>query len=151
MSRRARASCIVELPNADGDVCILLAGQRGYPYLLLPGGSIEHAEVALCAAVRELAEEIGLHGPAAIHVFDHRSRFKDHRVFLMAADRDDFRPGDDVERLLLVRIPDLFEDSGLPCPLSRSTSAILERYVDWRESNLALVQALRGSCPGRST
>ncbi|MEY2981138.1 MAG: hypothetical protein RL562_1365, partial [Planctomycetota bacterium] len=31
MSGRARASCIVELPNADGDVCILLAGQRGYP------------------------------------------------------------------------------------------------------------------------
>ena len=83
MTRRQRATCIVELPDQEGDMSILIAEQHGRGYDLLPGGRVESGEAPIIAAIRELREETGLKSEGVMKLFEHTSSHQVHHVFYL--------------------------------------------------------------------
>lgn len=79
MSKRRRATVIVQ--TSDG---ILLVSHSiyGKPQYMLPGGGVKRGEHSICAAVRELYEETGLHTNEIKYVFEMETKHHKHRVFL---------------------------------------------------------------------
>lgn len=77
--RRRRATVIVE---HDEGFLIVSHSRHQPPIYMLPGGGIKRGEQAICAAVRELYEETGLHTLEVKYLFDQPSDHCIHKVFL---------------------------------------------------------------------
>ena len=84
-SRRDRATAVVV---RDGKV--LLVKEAGVHYFSLPGGGMHNGEPAADAAVREIAEELGLVATRfeRLEGCDHAGLMNDHHVCLVQADGD---------------------------------------------------------------
>ena len=83
MSRkRKRATAIVE---TDKGILLVSHSRHGQPTYMLPGGGIKRGEHSICAAVRELYEETGLHSREVKHLFDLDTKHNKHKVFLINA------------------------------------------------------------------
>lgn len=80
MSKRRRATTIVEME--DG-ILLVSHSRHGAPSYMLPGGGIKKGEHSICAAVRELYEETGLHTKEIKYLFDQESKHHKHKVFVV--------------------------------------------------------------------
>ena len=139
MTKRRRATCIVELPNEHGECCVLIAEQRGSSYDLLPGGRVERGEAPIIAAIRELREETELKTQGVIKLFEYTSAHQVHHVFYLIPEPGQMpRPHSDVKRLWKLRFAEL-GDLSSHSSLSRSTVQILSAYRAWREQHEALL------------
>ena len=142
MSKKKRATCIVELDNEQGDLCILIAEQHGYTYDLLPGGRVEKGEAPIMAAVRELEEETGIKSQGVIKIFEHISRSPVHHVFYLIPELNaDPKPKSDIRKLWWLEVNELV-DLSIYTQLSKSTVQILEKYYLWREDHETLIELL---------
>ena len=144
-NKKQRSTCIVELKDEQGQVCILISKQAGDRFAMVPGGGVDHGEAPIISAVRELKEESDLACKAACKLFEHESEFTFHHVFLLIADGQDFKPCDDVESLWLMPLTECERLEEHP-ELSRSTKIVLKRYSQWRSANQEVLQLLM-SCP----
>ena len=67
---------------------LLMLREPGDAEFFLPGGGVEHAELPICAAVRELREETGMTATAVRHLFDHCDFWGgDHSAFWKSSAR----------------------------------------------------------------
>ena len=66
-ARIRRRATVVVIRNGK----LLMMREPGDAEFFLPGGGVEHAELPICAAVRELREETGMTATAVRHLFDH--------------------------------------------------------------------------------
>ena len=149
LRKRKRATCIVELGGGFGYARLLIARQHGMRSLLLPGGGLRRQESVVSGAVRELKEEAGLEARAALHIFDFESASTRHSAVLLIPARGDWRPGSDVHELLAMNFSyssawDVSAHELYP-QLSPGTQGVLRRYMQWRESNGAVLRALERS------
>jgi len=78
--KRKRATAIVE---TDNGILIVSHSRHGKIEYMLPGGGIKRGEHPICAAVRELYEETGLHTVEAKYLFDLVTEHNEHKVFLI--------------------------------------------------------------------
>ena len=145
-SKRRRASCIVEMPNQQGEMCFLVSHQEGDKFHMIPGGGVDQGETALMAGIRELKEETNLDTKAIIKLFDHESEFTIHHVFLQLPEAQVFSAQDDVKSLWLLPIKECTNLTENPL-LSRSTKYILNRYLLWRKQNLTTVSQMNSPTP----
>ena len=132
MSKRRRATCIIELPDQAGETCILMSKQRGDQYDMLPGGGAERGEAMISAAIREVCEETALRSAGVIKLFEHESQYTHHSVFRVLVEPGEFEARDDVETLWLLSLDGCRELETQPT-LSRSTKHVLRRYMTWRD------------------
>ena len=132
MSKRRRATCIIELPDQTGEICILMSKQRGDQYDMLPGGGAERGEPLIIAAIREVREETALKSAGVVKLFEHKSQYTHHSVFRVLVESGDFEARDDVETLWLLSLDGCRELETQPT-LSRSTKHVLRRYMAWRD------------------
>jgi 8-oxo-dGTP pyrophosphatase MutT (NUDIX family) len=116
-TKRLRATVIVR--REEG---ILLAVDRS-GLVLLPGGGVDHGELPLVAAARELNEETGLIATALQFLFHHESPTNLHHVYYCVADGIP-TAADDAERLLYLDQP----VKASPLNLSAATRTILARF-----------------------
>ena len=80
---RRRATAVV-IRNGK----LLMLREPGDAEFFLPGGGVEHAELPICAAVRELSEETGMTATAVRHLFDYCDFWGgDHSAFWEASAR----------------------------------------------------------------
>ena len=131
MNQRRRATCIVELPDEEGDMSILIAEQHGRGYDLLPGGRVESGEAPIIAAIRELREETGLKSEGVMKLFEYASSHQVHHVFYLIPEPGTPRPRSDVKSLWTLKVSECDDLSRYP-QLSRSTVQILTRYLEGR-------------------
>ena len=139
--KKQRSSCIVELKDEQGQVCILISKQAGDRFAMVPGGGVDHGETPIISAIRELKEESDLACKAVFKLFEHESEFTFHHAFLLIADGQDFKPCDDVESLWLMPLTECEKLEEHP-ELSRSTKIVLKRYFQWRSANQEVLQLL---------
>lgn len=67
---------------------LLMLREPGDAEFFLPGGGVDHAELPICAAVRELIEETGMTATAVRHLFDYCDFWGgDHSAFWEASAR----------------------------------------------------------------
>ena len=78
IQKRKRATAIVET-----DKGILLVSHSKRPIFMLPGGGVKRGEHSICAVVRELYEETGLHSSEVKYLFDLTTTHHEHKVFLI--------------------------------------------------------------------
>ena len=140
--KKQRSTCIVELNDEQGQVCILISKQTGDRFAMVPGGGVDQGEAPIISAVRELKEESDLACKAALKLFEHESAFTFHHVFLLIADGQEFKPCDDVEQLWLMPLTEC-EKLGEHDELSRSTKIVLKRYLQWRRANQEVLKLLK--------
>ncbi len=122
---RAAAVALTLMPNADDEACFLLtrraatlARHRGQ--FALPGGRVDPGESEVCAALRELSEELGV-GLGAEHVlgvlddFKTRSGFVITPVVLWSEAALELTPNPaEVARVYRVPLSELYH-SAVPC------------------------------------
>ena len=140
-NKKQRSACIVELPNEDGQICILISKQAGDKFAMIPGGGVDQGEAPIISAIRELKEESNLACKAVFKLFDHESEYTFHHVFLLVADGQEFKPCDDVEQLWLMPLTECEKLDEHP-ELSRSTKVVLKHYAQWRHNNQELIKLL---------
>lgn len=140
-NKKQRSTCIVELKDEQGQVCILISKQASDQFAMVPGGGVDQGEAPIISAVRELKEESDLACKAALKLFEHESAYTFHHVFLLVADGKDFKPCDDVEQLWLMPLTECERLDEHP-ELSRSTKIVLKRYFQWRSANREVLQLL---------
>ncbi len=94
---RQRATAVV---IREGKV--LLVRDRGKHQFSLPGGSIEHGESTLEAAIREIREETGLIATSAIRRedCDFKGSLSVHKVVLVEAKGDPHRKDGELEEIV---------------------------------------------------
>ena len=66
-ARIRRRATVVVIRNGK----LLMMREPGDAEFFLPGGGVEHAELPICAAIRELREETGMTATAVRHLFDY--------------------------------------------------------------------------------
>lgn len=76
MRKRAAVICI-----RDGQ--FLTVQERGQNHYSLPGGGIEHRELGIIAAIRELQEETSLRAASAEHLVNFKGNQSCHQVFVI--------------------------------------------------------------------
>ena len=130
--KKRRASCIIEITDPQGGLCVLISKQRGDHYDMIPGGGIDRGEPPIVAAIREVNEETTLRTEGIIKLFNHESQYTQHLVFLIQTEGRDYEPRDDVEDLWLLPVSEC-RDLSKYQQLSRSTKYILTQYFEWRE------------------
>lgn len=119
-SKRPRATVIVRMEQG-----VLLAGDQS-GLVLLPGGGVDHGELPIVAAARELHEETGLVATALQFLFHHESPTNLHHVYYCEAEGVP-EAADDAETLLFLNQPAI--ESTLN--LSPATRTILTRFETW--------------------
>ena len=134
--KRRRASCVIELKNHDGEICLLISRQRGDQFDMIPGGGVDRGEAPIIAAIREVNEETTLRTKAVMKLFDYESQYTRHIVFLHQVEEGPYEARDDVESLWLLPLSDCHRLDEYP-QLSRSTKYILGEYIKWREGREA--------------
>ena len=130
-SKRSRATVIVRMEQG-----VLLTGDRS-GLVLLPGGGVDHRELPIAAAARELFEETGLVASCLKFLFHHESPTNLHHVYFCEADGNPIA-ADDAEYLVFL------EESAIETPLNLSpaTRTILTRFEAWHQSGM------KGRMPG---
>jgi 8-oxo-dGTP pyrophosphatase MutT (NUDIX family) len=124
-SKRLRATVIVRMRAG-----VLLAGDQS-GLVLLPGGGVDHGELPIVAAARELHEETGLVATSLQFLFQHESPTNLHHVYYCEAGGVPVA-ADDAEYLVYLDQP--AKES--PLNLSPATRTILVRFETcWRESD----------------
>jgi len=119
-SKRLRATVIVRMEEG-----VLLAGDSS-GLILLPGGGVDHGELPIAAAARELHEETGLVATALQFLFHHESPTNLHHVYYCEA-KGNPTAADDAETLLFLDQP----ATESPLNLSPATRTILTRFEAW--------------------
>lgn len=124
-SKRPRATVIVLMEEG-----VLLAGDSS-GLILLPGGGIDHDELPIAAAARELHEETGLVATSLLFLFHHESPTNLHHVYFCEAEGV-LVAADDAEYLVYLDQP--ATESTLN--LSPATRTILARFETWHQSGM---------------
>jgi 8-oxo-dGTP pyrophosphatase MutT (NUDIX family) len=119
-SKRPRATVIVRMEEG-----VLLAGDQS-GLILLPGGGVDHGELPIAAAARELHEETGLVANALQFLFHHESPTNLHHVYYCEAEGVP-EAADDAETLMFLEHPAMES----PLNLSPATRTILTRFEAW--------------------
>ena len=119
-SKRLRATVIVRLEKG-----ILLAGDQS-GLVLLPGGGVDHGELPIAAATRELHEETGLVATSLQFLFHHESPSNLHHVYFCEAEGMPMA-ADDAEHLVYLDQPAMKSTLNL----SPATRTILARFEAW--------------------
>jgi len=117
LRKRARATVIVRT-----DQGVLLVGDA-FGLVLLPGGGVDHGELPIAAAARELLEETGLTTLSLRFLFHHESPTNLHHVYYCEAEGDPVA-ADDADYLVFLNQPAM--ESTLN--LSPATRTILTRF-----------------------
>lgn len=118
--KRSRATVIVRMEEG-----VLLAGDSS-GLVLLPGGGVDHGELPIAAAARELHEETGLIAISLRFLFHHESPTNLHHVYYCEAEGDPVA-ADDAEHLVYLVQPAMES----PLNLSPATRTILTRFEVW--------------------
>jgi 8-oxo-dGTP diphosphatase len=123
--KRLRATVIVLMEEG-----VLLAGDSS-GLVLLPGGGVDHGELPIAAAARELHEETGLVAVSLRFLFNHESPTNLHHVYFCEAEGMPIA-SDDAETLLFL------DQSAMVSPLNLSpaTRTILNRFEAWHQSSM---------------
>lgn len=125
-SKRPRATVIVRLEEG-----VLLAGDSS-GLVLLPGGGVDHGELPITAAARELHEETALVATTLKFLFRFESQTNLHHVFFCEAEGVPVA-ADDADYLVFLDQPAMES----PLNLSPATRAILSRFeAEWQGSTL---------------
>ena len=124
-SKRPRTTVIVRMEEG-----VLLAGDQS-GLVLLPGGGVDHGELPIAAAARELHEETGLVATSLQFLFHHESPTNLHHVYFCEAEGTPLA-ADDAECLVFLDQPAM--ESSLN--LSPATRAILTRFEKWHQSGM---------------
>lgn len=124
-SKRPRATVIVL--KEEG---VLLAGDAS-GLVLLPGGGVDHGELPIAAAARELYEETGLVATSLQFLFHHESPTNLHHVYFCEAEGVPVA-ADDAEHLVYLVQPAMES----PLNLSPATRMILARFEAWHQSGM---------------
>ena len=119
-SKRPRATVIVLMEEG-----VLLAGDAS-GLILLPGGGVDHGELPIAAAARELHEETGLIAISLQFLFHHESPTNLHHVYYCEAEGVPVA-ADDAEHLVYLDQP----ATESPLNLSPATRTILTRFEAW--------------------
>lgn len=119
-TKRFRATVIVRMEEG-----VLLAGDQS-GLVLLPGGGVDHGELPIAAAARELHEETGLVATSIQFLFHHESPTNLHHVYFCEANGVPVA-ADDAEYLVFIDQPAM--ESSLN--LSPATRTILTRFDTW--------------------
>jgi 8-oxo-dGTP diphosphatase len=121
---RRRGTAIVETEQG----ILVTAGRSGI--YLLPGGGANRHETRMQAAIRELAEETGLHPHSAKFLFRHLGRvkkshghgyFQDHHTVCLVRATGNARPHHEIRHVR-------YYYPGCGVPISGVTREIIERY-----------------------
>lgn len=123
--KRPRATVIVLLEEG-----VLLAGDSS-GLILLPGGGVDHGELPIAAAARELHEETGLVAISLRFLFHHESPTNLHHVYFCEAEGMPMA-ADDAETLMFLDQP----ARQSPLNLSLATRTILNRFEEWHQSSM---------------
>ena len=138
MSKQKRATCLVEILNDAGVMCLLLSRQHGDKYDMLPGGRVEIDEPPIVAAIRELLEETTLESEGVVKLSEYESQHTIHYVFFIATAENHFEPKDDVERLWLLPLSDCHKINEM-VNISQSTKHIVTEYLKWRSGRTTVL------------
>ena len=79
-NKRKRATVIVD---TDEGILLVSHSRDDDPIYMLPGGGVKRGEHSICAAVRELYEETGLHSSEIKYLFEMITKHHKHKVFLV--------------------------------------------------------------------
>ncbi len=129
--KRTRATVIVRTEQG-----VLLAGDQS-GLVLLPGGGVDHDELPISAAARELHEETGLIAISLRFMFHHESPTNLHHVYFCEAEGAPVA-ADDAEYLVFLDQP--VRES--PLNLSPATRTILARFEAW------MLEGAKNGLPG---
>lgn len=111
----------VAILSVDGRVILVKNPDRPSPLWVLPGGTIEDRETVVCAAVREIKDEVGLTVTTKdiriVHNQEQGRSYRPYRAFVILKNEDfDKRDkiGDENGALLLVEAFPLSEAASMP-------------------------------------
>ena len=123
--KRPRATVIVLM-----EAGVLLAGDSS-GLVLLPGGGVDHGELPIAAAARELHEETRLVAVSLRFLFHHESPTNMHHVYFCEAEGKPVA-ADDADHLVFL------EESAMESPLNLSpaTRTILARFEAWHQASM---------------